>query len=139
MVNSEKTAISIIIPAYNEERGIPGVIKELLSIGEHSFEFEIIVVDDGSRDMTAEAVRCFPEVNLIQHATNRGYGAALKSGVRHAVHDIICITDADGTYPNQRIPDLVRALIDRRCCMVVGSRTGENVNIPLIRRRPSGH
>jgi glycosyltransferase involved in cell wall biosynthesis len=67
---------------------------------------------------------------------NRGYGAALKTGIRHAKGDWVCITDADGTYPNERIPELVERVITGDFDMVVGARTGENVAIPL-RRRPA--
>jgi glycosyltransferase involved in cell wall biosynthesis len=73
-------------------------------------------------------------VTVIHHRQNRGYGAALKTGLRHAKHDLICITDADGTYPNQRIPELSKRLHDEEYDMVVGARVGANVSIPLMRR-----
>ena len=132
--------ISIIIPAYNEEKGIAGVLQELLeSLDGFNFEFptEIIVVNDGSKDNTSAEIEPFLEggrIRLIVHPVNRGYGAALKTGISQAHYPWILITDADGTYPNEFIADLV-TLRDEHD-MVVGARTGENTNIPLIRRPP---
>jgi len=69
---------------------------------------------------------------LIQHPVNRGYGAALKTGIKSANGYWILITDADGTYPNEYIPELLK--YSDEYDMVVGARTGENVSIPLYRR-----
>lgn len=127
--------ISIIIPAYNEERGISSVIEQLLVIMK-SLEMpcELIVVDDGSVDQTAERVGAFADVSLIQHQINRGYGAALKTGIRHAHYDLICISDADGTYPNDQIPPMLASFHEKMLDMIVGARVGTGVKIPLIRR-----
>ena len=69
---------------------------------------------------------------MLRHIENRGYGAALKSGIRAAKHEVIVITDADGTYPSDQIPELLSKL--DHADMVVGARIGKNVRIPLIRR-----
>ena len=132
----EPLSITIIIPAYNEEETIPTVLAELPAQIESEYlaDVEIIVVDDGSSDSTAQHVKRFPYVTLLEHKVNRGYGASLKTGLLHAEHDIICITDADGTYPNARIPDLVKQLHAEKWDMIVGARTGDQVAIPLIRR-----
>ena len=128
-------AVSIVIPAYNEEGAIKAVVTALLSVMNGSgLPYEVIVVDDGSRDKTAAIARTIPGITFLHHRHNKGYGAALKTGIRHAHHDIICITDADGTYPNERIPELVHHLEAGEFDMVVGARTGENVSIPLVRR-----
>jgi len=130
--------LSIIIPAYNEESGIDGVLTQLsglcAGLGAAGWRTEVVVVDDGSADRTAEIAAQHPDVTLIRHRANRGYGAALKTGIRHAPSDLICITDADGTYPNERIPDLAARLVAGEYDMVVGARTGERVVIPLQRR-----
>jgi glycosyltransferase involved in cell wall biosynthesis len=130
--------VSIIVPAYNEEHGLGGVLVQLSAIqaqlGASGQQVEIIVVDDGSTDRTADAVRQHERVTLIVHRANKGYGGALKTGIRHAKGEWICITDADGTYPNERIPDLVARAVENGCDMVVGARTGEQVAIPLGRR-----
>lgn len=133
------TAVSIVIPAYNEEKGIGPVLTRLLAVMDGSgLTYEVVVVNDGSRDDTAGVTgRVAAEherLTLLQHRHNRGYGAALKTGIRHARYDLICITDADGTYPNERIPELVAQLAGQEYDMVVGARTGENVAIPLVRR-----
>jgi glycosyltransferase involved in cell wall biosynthesis len=134
-VSRKQPAVSIVIPAYNEEHGIDPVLARLGTIMTASeVNYEIIVVDDGSQDNTAATAQQYPEVTVLQHGYNRGYGAALKTGIRHAQHNLICITDADGTYPNECIPTLVNRLAGGNCDMVVGARTGKNVAIPLVRR-----
>src|SRR5262249_22502084 len=94
-------------------------------------EHEIIVVDDGSKDKTRRAAEEAGAV-VLRHPRNRGYGASLKTGITVAAYDVICITDADGTYPVERIPELLAEL--RTADMVVGARTGARVAIPLIRK-----
>jgi glycosyltransferase involved in cell wall biosynthesis len=125
------TGISIVIPAFNEEGAIAGGIREVREVMESSgYEYEIIVVDDGSEDNTADLARA-EGVKLIELPENQGYGAALKAGIRRTAHEIIVITDADGTYPAKFIPDLVGQL--GMYDMVVGARTGSNVAAPLVR------
>jgi glycosyltransferase involved in cell wall biosynthesis len=127
--------VSIVIPAYNEEGAIGEVLHKLLQVlAEAELPHEILVVDDGSQDDTAVIVADIPEVTLIRHRQNKGYGAALKTGIRRAQHELICITDADGTYPNERIPDLAAWFDQEPLDMVVGARIGDEVAIPLIRR-----
>lgn len=121
---------TIVIPAYNESTSIADTISEIQKL---SGKFEIIVVDDGSTDGTSEQL-ADKQVKVITHMTNRGYGASLKSGIRNANYETIVITDADGTYPNDMINNLVDTF-DKGCFdMVVGARTRKNIQIPLIRR-----
>ena len=126
---------SIIIPVFNEEGAILDAIagvKQSL-IGWNCFE--IIVVNDGSTDNTRKLlVEAELDIRLINHDHNMGYGAALKTGIKNAKAEIIVITDADGTYPNDRIPELVRAFEESNHDMVVGARTAKNVSISLIRK-----
>lgn len=127
--------VTIVIPAYNEENGIGPVLKQLREVmAESGWQHQILVVDDGSKDATAAVAEGHKGIIVLRHRGNRGYGAALKTGIRHARYDLICITDADGTYPNERIPDLLSSLTEDGSDMVVGARTGEKVSIPLIRR-----
>jgi glycosyltransferase involved in cell wall biosynthesis len=124
--------ISIIIPAFNEERGIGPVIAEVRErLRARGIEAEVVVVDDGSRDGTAQ-VASAAGARVIQHRSNRGYGAALKTGIAAASHEVVAIIDADGTYPAARLPDMVDEL--EHADMVVGARTGSDVQIPLLRR-----
>ena len=125
--------VSIIIPAYNEKEGITHVIESLRLLKEkHGPRWEIIVVDDGSTDGTSEMVKVFGDVVLIQHPLNRGYGASIKTGVRHAKYNTLVISDAEGTYPVKEIPKTITQL--PKSDMVVGARHINSSNIPLSRR-----
>lgn len=130
---------SVVIPAYNEAQGIRPTLEALVAaLADSGHDHEVLIVDDGSTDGTSDIVTELAgevdTVRVVRHERNRGYGAALKTGIRAADADVIVITDADGTYPNERIPELYRRLVDEKADMVVGSRTGDNVHIPLIRR-----
>ena len=132
-MKQDMRAISVVIPAYNEAASIgPTLQRVQAALDRSQYEGEIIVVDDGSTDGTADEIPQHPQVRLIRHPQNKGYGAALKTGIRQASHETILILDADGTYPCERIPDLAAQIGPYD--MVVGARTGENVHIPLIRR-----
>jgi glycosyltransferase involved in cell wall biosynthesis len=131
--------LSVVIPAFNEAAGISPVLGELSAVlGAAGIDHEILVVDDGSTDGTDEAVRAAADtldaVRLIAHDRNRGYGASLKTGIHAARAEVVAITDADGTYPSEPLPGLFRRLVDEQADMVVGSRTGKNVHIPMVRR-----
>jgi glycosyltransferase involved in cell wall biosynthesis len=127
--------VTIVIPAFNEAGAIGPTLVEIEAVlREAGLEGEIVVVDDGSRDGTAAEVAKYPGVRLIQHSYNRGYGAALKTGIRQAQHNVIAITDADGTYPIKMLPRLIGEI--GAYDMVVGARTGSEVHIPF-RRRPA--
>ncbi len=126
------TEVSIVIPAYNEEGAVESVVHEVRRVcGERDIVPEIIVIDDGSTDATAQmAARAGARV--LRHRSNRGYGAALKTGISAASNQFIVITDADGTYPAQYIPELVARL--EHADMVTGARVSNNVHIPMVRR-----
>lgn len=127
----EMQGVSVIVPAFEEEGAIAPVLAELASVCSTFRDSEIIVVDDGSGDRTGE-IAAGAGARVLRHASNRGYGASLKTGIRASRFDTIVITDADGTYPSSEIPRLVGAL--ERCDMAVGARTGGEVHIPLVRR-----
>ncbi len=125
--------VSIVIPAYNEAAAIGPTIEAIHQMMvQTGLDGEIIIVDDGSKDGTGDAAAASPHVRLFRHPQNKGYGAALKTGIRQARHDVVLITDADGTYPIDMIPHLVQQM--EQYDMVVGARTGENVEVPLVRR-----
>jgi glycosyltransferase involved in cell wall biosynthesis len=124
---------SIIIPAYNEENNIISTLEAILA---NSGNFEIILVDDGSTDNTYQKAASINGVVVLRHNVNRGYGAALKTGIEKAKYPIVVITDADLTYPNKKIPSIVEKFEKENCDMVVCSRTGDTVEIPFIRRLP---
>ena len=124
--------VSVVIPAFNEERGVGGVITELRDVlKKNGIEAEILVVDDGSEDKTAQFAAA-AGARVLRHRSNRGYGAALKTGIAAASHSFVAITDADGTYPCEYIPEMMARLATAD--MVVGARIGRNVKIPFVRR-----
>ncbi len=132
MVGAGKFPVSIVIPAFNEEKAIGPQIENLRQVMEaNGWPHEIIVVDDGSTDGTATVARS-QGVRLVQFPYNRGYGAALKAGIGVAQNEWIVITDADGTYPDAAIPPMLEKAGEYD--MVVGARISENVHIPLMRR-----
>lgn len=124
--------LSILIPAFNEAEGIESTLEQVARVvASLPCETEILVIDDGSTDGTAERISD-PSVKIVRHSKNRGYGAALKTGLIHAEGDWVVIMDADLTYPPDRIPDMLARLEDWD--MVVGARVGDRVHIPLSRR-----
>lgn len=128
--------VTIVVPAYDEEDGIEGVVDRLSAL-DLGVPVTVLVVNDGSNDGTGakldELSRRYPALRVVQHNRNRGYGAALKTGFARAETDVVVITDADGTYPENRIVDLLER-IDAGADMAIGARIGADVNIPLIRR-----
>jgi len=116
--------ISIIIPAFNEETAIGEVIDDIQQVLEkEKIEGEVVVVDDGSSDRTAE-IAAKRNVTLIRHPQNAGYGLSLRDGILKAKYNNICITDADGTYPVKSIPVLAKDM--DAFDMVVGARQGKH-------------
>jgi glycosyltransferase involved in cell wall biosynthesis len=132
--------LSVVIPALNEERGIDAILQRVLSQRPELARagvpgLEVIVVDDGSKDATAERVRAYPDVRLIRHPVNRGYGAALKTGFGAATGDLLAFLDADGTYPPESFPTLCRAVAEHDADLIIGSRMlGRDSEMPLVRR-----
>jgi histidinol-phosphate phosphatase family protein len=120
---------TIIVPAYNEEEGLPIVLEKIFKIADGSYE--IIVVDDGSTDRTSEVATQFP-CSLIRHETNQGKGEALKAGIKHAKGENIIWIDADDSYPAEVIPQMAEAL--KTYDIVVGSRVCGRENIPRFNR-----
>ena len=127
---------SVIIPAYNEDTCIRGLLKELDEVLKSKNQIcEIIVVNDCSKDTTRyEVINSGIEVELIDHPVNMGYGASLKSGIQRARTDYIVIIDADGTYPVKMIPELAYAAKENNIDMVVGARSKMDINIPILRK-----
>lgn len=127
--------LSVVIPVFNEAEAVDGVIHSLQAAAPNlGRTVEVLVVDDGSEDGTAEAVAEFDGIRLLRHRGNRGYGAALKTGIRHASYDWILIMDADGTYPADEISAILRAYEAGEADMLIGARVGANAAIPRLRR-----
>jgi glycosyltransferase involved in cell wall biosynthesis len=122
----------VILPVFNEEEAVAEEVREVGRVLQAAgIVHEVIVVDDGSTDASA-ARAASAGATVIAHVENRGYGAAIKTGMAAARYDTIVITDADGTYPAREIPALVGHL--EQADMAVGARIGSDVHIPLVRR-----
>ena len=130
--------LTVVIPCYNEENAIAHSLELLRETLSGNGSHEVLVIDDGSTDGTpgilAEKAKEYPDVRVVRHLHNQGYGAALKTGIRRARGEFVAIVDADGTYPYDRLPDLLEEV--RGADMVVGARTGENVTYSFIRKIP---
>lgn len=114
--------LSYIVPAFNEEGAIVATVERLrVVLAGLGLPYEIIIVDDGSRDRTREQVESLGFVRVVRHAVNIGYGSAIKSGIKAAKHDWIGIVDADGTYDIESLPRLVEKMREGYD-MVVGAR-----------------
>ena len=137
---SAAPSLTVVIPAYNEERGIDAILERVLAQRDALrssgiADLEVIVVDDGSRDATADRVAAHADVRLIRHQVNQGYGAALKTGFSEARGDLLAFLDADGTYPPESFANLCREALDQEADIVIGSRMrGRDSEMPLVRR-----
>lgn len=124
-------SVTVVVPAYNEEQAVGDVLRNLLAACQPA-GWPIVVVDDGSTDGTAAALEPFGNsIRVIRHAVNAGYGAALKTGIRHAqTRNVICL-DADGQHDPAQVAEFARHL--ERVEFVVGIRSGVQ-GIPWPRR-----
>ena len=129
-----KPHFTVVVPVCNEEKHILPFLDNLYSTLKkfhEPFEFEVVVVNDGSTDGTYDLIAKLTHIKLINHDTNRGYGSAIKSGILAAAADKILIIDADGTYPTEKIPDLLKH--SHEYDMVVGARTNKTHH-PKVKR-----
>ena len=114
--------ISIVVPVFNEEQGLKkaaGQMNELLK--RSNSDSEVIFVDEGSTDGSIGILESFNNhhFRIIRHEVNKGSGAALKTGIKNAKYEHIVITDADCTYPTEKIPELVEVYENGGYDMVV--------------------
>ncbi|QDT08578.1 Undecaprenyl-phosphate 4-deoxy-4-formamido-L-arabinose transferase [Planctomycetes bacterium K23_9] len=115
-------SVTVVIPAYNEGRAIRGVLEKARSVlNDAGIDAELMVVVDGASDNTASEATAVADT-VLEHPQNMGYGRTLKTGITAAKHDLIAIADADGTYPVERLPEMIQ--LAERFHMVVGARTG---------------
>jgi glycosyltransferase involved in cell wall biosynthesis len=140
MNSPDKHKLSIVIPAYNEEEAIAAIIERSLAGRNIIIEtspvssVEIIVVNDGSQDQTAQIASQYKDIKLITYAKNRGYGAAIKTGFENATGDILGFLDADGTCDPEFFAQLCKILIEENADIAIGSRMNPMSQMPKVRK-----
>tara|TARA_B100000575_G_scaffold250961_1_gene218100 strand:+ start:489 stop:1370 length:882 start_codon:yes stop_codon:yes gene_type:complete len=122
--------ISVVLPCYNEESAILECVNSIKKdISKSEFEYEIIIVDDGSTDASLSKI-IESGATYVTHPHNLGYGSALKTGIKKSKFDTILILDIDGSYPTKHIPDLLKIYLESKNSstgldMLVGARKGK--------------
>ncbi|MCX6170071.1 MAG: glycosyltransferase family 2 protein [Ignavibacteriales bacterium] len=99
--------LTVIIPVFNEETAIENTLKELL-VGSSKNNWEILVVNDGSTDNTKNILKNAPSIRVVNHPYNKGYGAALKTGIKNSTTELVCFYDADGQHNPSDIENLIK-------------------------------
>lgn len=125
-------AVSIVIPAYNEENAIVPTIEKVREVlGGAGIDYELVVVNDGSKDGTLAAAES-TGVRVVNFPQNGGYGRALKAGIAVTSAPLVAIIDADGTYPAEVLPKMIEMAAYNE--MVVGDRGAAMKGVPMIRK-----
>ncbi len=124
-MNKKVPALSVFFPFWNEEKNIESVIKNAIPVANKVAEkWEIIAVDDGSKDKTLEIAekiaKTSPNIIIVSHTTNRGYGAALKSGFKKSKYDLIVFTDGDGQFDFSQVNKFLKKI--EKSDIVIGYR-----------------
>ena len=118
--------LSILVPAYNEEKTVATVLESLDQLELKNITKEIIVIDDGSKDKTPQILleqkKKIPRLQVVIHKKNKGKGAAIQTGINKATGDIILIQDADLEYNPKEIPKLLKPILDKKSEVVYGTR-----------------
>ncbi len=127
--------VSIIMPVFNEVGSVESTATAIRrTVGGVIEDWELIIVDDGSSDGTGQVVDRISDerVRVLHHSVNRGYGAALKTGILSARHELALIIDGDGSYPVEPMPEMAAAM--QRNDMVVAARNRASASQDLLRR-----
>lgn len=134
-----QSSISVVLPAYNEEENVGQAVRSVLEVMQPlTSDYEVIVVDDGSRDRTSEVVEelaeSHPQVKLVRHEVNQGYGGALNSGFQAATRELIFFTSSDNQYDVAEVKKLLPyvASLTETADLVIGYRAHRQD--PFIRR-----
>jgi len=132
--------LSIIMPVYNEEKTLAVVLKKVFAVKFENVTKEIIIVDDGSKDLTSDIISEFkqknPNFSYIKHKTNQGKGAAVRTGIKHATGDYIVIQDADLEYDPEDIKKLLEPIKKGKAKVVYGTRLNRLPNFNRDERTP---
>lgn len=118
--------LSIIIPVYNEEKTVATILKRVSAVSLPNITKEIIIVDDGSTDTSVSVISNFKfqisNYKFIKHKKNMGKGAAIKTGIKHAIGDFVVIQDADLEYDPKQIALLLKPILTKEAEVVYGTR-----------------
>jgi len=119
------TEVSVLIPVYNEEVGIKLLLDKIIELKFHEL-YEVLIINDGSSDHSLDVVKNYP-VRVYSHSVNKGYGAALKTGIRKASGEKIVILDSDGQHDPEQIPQIVSLLDEHE--LVIGTRDKDSFQV----------
>jgi glycosyltransferase involved in cell wall biosynthesis len=128
--NSEEYILTVIVPVYNEQENLPALINHFLPFCQ-ARKWKLIFVDDGSIDASAkilDALAIHEDVRVIHHKVNRGYGGALKSGIRETLTPYSVTVDADGQHRIEEVENLLEKAIQTNADLVIGSRVSSREN-----------
>src|SRR5262245_62000120 len=124
--------VTVVVPVLDEEAAVLATLDALeRALSGCGHAYQIIVVDDGSRDRTPELLAAREGIQVLRHTHSRGYGAALKTGIRAAHHPWIVVIDADGTYPASAVPRLLDGCASFD--LIVGARESHNAHDSWLR------
>lgn len=132
--------LSLVIPCCNEEQSIDHVLSKMKIVENELIadglvdKVEVIVVNDGSCDRTAEVLKNYSDIKILQHDVPRGYGFSLKAGFAASSGEWIAFFDMDKTYDPSDLKPLLQIIQSRSCQMVYGSRIKRNTGMPFLRR-----
>ena len=144
MNSSNKIFISIVVPCYNEEAILPANLNTIINYLEsksHKYRWEMVIINDGSKDKTGEIADEFSNrydtIKVIHHPVNLNLGRALQTGFRHSKGDIIVVLDIDLSYSVEYIEQMVDKLVETCSDIVMASpymKGGKVIAVPFLRK-----
>src|ERR1700722_3159418 len=120
----------IMIPCLNEETTLPLVLSTIPKTIDGIDSMEVLIIDDGSTDKTVEVARSLGVTEFVHHPGNRGLAHSLRDGIQRALElgaDILVLTDGDNQYPQERIPDLIRPILEGKADTVIADRQVQTI------------
>lgn len=122
--------LMIMIPCLNEEETLPLVLESLPKAIDGIDEIQTLLIDDGSTDKTVDVARSYGIDHVYHHTRNKGLSPSFAAGIKHSLAlgaDIIVLTEGDNQYPSERIPDLVKPILEGRADVVIGDRQTQTI------------